>query len=690
MSISNVLARQLRFQGLFSWALAVGLLLLAALLTACVAAGDGRARPAAEADAATPPALPRLAWDEARARHRGAGPVLWIGAPDDRLKTGSDRLRYAGCTEAGAAVRLDGRVLTVYSTGAFVGMLPLRAGRNVFTFIATRDGKKSEKKITVNRALPLVQVPARPLAISDRWPMMPQPGALTLVPGDVLTVEFHGSPGGRAWFRIGQDSRRHPMHELVREANGVRERGTYRGEYAIAPGDAFVAVPIRVGLEARAPGIVRPASVTALTGTMLTVAWSRFPQTIAAREDDTPLFSSASREAARITHVWRDTRLDVTGRRGDFLQVRLGATSSAWVLASDFRVEPAAGDAPGASQPPALPPDRDLAVLGAPTLEWDDTAREAVLRFPLHLPQGPAHPLPFLLTGGDGAEPARLTLWDARPVVPPGADDGAAASTPSWRLAPNPLLHTVTAARVDTLTLTLTADTGPCWGTDVRFAGDMLEWRLRARPAAAGLDAAEPLRGLAILLDPGHGGGDSGAVGAAGLRESDANLAIALRLAKLLEAGGARVTLTRESDTGVSLDERVRAIARTRPDLVLSIHNNSVGDEEDPLAARGPLTFYSLGYQQPLARCLEDSLAGGAAPPPGVRLVRQAAFRVTRNSRLAPAALVECAFLSQPEDEALLLRLAFLDSLTQGLYKGIAAFARGSATTLAEPAASRP
>ena len=91
------------------------------------AAGDDKARAAVAEDTATMPALPRPGWDEARARHRGAGPALWIGAPEDRLKTDSDRLRYAGCTEAGADVRLDGRPLTVYPTGAFVGMLPLHA-----------------------------------------------------------------------------------------------------------------------------------------------------------------------------------------------------------------------------------------------------------------------------------------------------------------------------------------------------------------------------------------------------------------------------------------------------------------------------------------------------------------------------------------------------------------------------------
>jgi N-acetylmuramoyl-L-alanine amidase len=640
--------------------------------------------------------------------------------PEDRLKTDSDRVRYAGCTEAGTAVRLDGRLLTVYPTGAFVGMLPLRTGRNAFTFTATRDGKTAEKTIAVNRALPPPRVSTRPLAISDRWPMTPQPGALSLLPGEVLTVEFHGSPGGRAWFRIGQDSRRHPMHELTREADGVRERGTYRGEYAIDPGDAFVAAPICAGLEVRAPGIARPGVVTVLTGTMLTTAWNRVHETIAAREDDTPVFFAASREAARLTHLWRGTQLEVTGRRGDLLRVRLGATSFAWVSASDFRTDPTDGDALSLPPPPALPPDRALAVVGAPTLAWDDAARQAILRFPLHLPQGPSRPLPFLLTGGDGREPARLTLWGARPeaVSMPSAgarasrshqlksdgserdarapaalaipEDGAAGDGLAWRLQPNPLLHTVTAARTDLLTLALEADTGPCWGTDVRFAGDAVEWRLRAPPPAAGRDAAEPLRGLAIVLDPGHGGGDSGAVGAAGLRESDANLAIAQRLAQLLEAGGARVLLTRASDTAVSLDDRVLWIARQNPDLVLSIHNNSVGEEEDPVAARGSLTFYSLGYQQPLARCLEDSLRGVGVPAPGVRFVRQAGFRVTRNCRAAPAALVECAFMSQPEDEALLLRRPFLDSLARGLYKGIAAFARGSATTPAEPAATRP
>ena len=88
----------------------------------------------------------------------------------------------------------------------------------------------------------------------------------------------------------------------------------------------------------------------------------------------------------------------------------------------------------------------------------------------------------------------------------------------------------------------------------------------------------EVLDGAHVVLDPGHGGDQTGAVGANGLLESDLNLAVALRAAELLRADGVTVVLTREDDLRVSLATRAAIATNLEPVAFLSIHHNAVAD----------------------------------------------------------------------------------------------------------------
>ena len=78
-----------------------------------------------------------------------------------------------------------------------------------------------------------------------------------------------------------------------------------------------------------------------------------------------------------------------------------------------------------------------------------------------------------------------------------------------------------------------------------------------------------------IVIDPGHGGKDPGAIGRGGLTEKSVNLSVSRRLAKILRARGVKVVLTRSRDVFLSLDQRVRICNREKPDLFLSIHANA-------------------------------------------------------------------------------------------------------------------
>lgn len=111
--------------------------------------------------------------------------------------------------------------------------------------------------------------------------------------------------------------------------------------------------------------------------------------------------------------------------------------------------------------------------------------------------------------------------------------------------------------------------------------------------------STKPLSGLTILVDPGHGGSDPGALGILGSRysEKNVNLATALKLKKNLESYGATVVMTRTTDIYISLQERLSISRKIKPDLFISIHSNSVSPDRDINNVYG----FSLHYKEDFA-----------------------------------------------------------------------------------------
>ncbi|MBC7288247.1 MAG: N-acetylmuramoyl-L-alanine amidase [Armatimonadetes bacterium] len=184
------------------------------------------------------------------------------------------------------------------------------------------------------------------------------------------------------------------------------------------------------------------------------------------------------------------------------------------------------------------------------------------------------------------------------------------------------------------------------------------------------------LSGKTIVLDPGHGGADSGATGPGGLQEKTVNLDIALRAAEVLRAQGASVVLTRTADasvappgspTSVELEARRLVATRAGADIFVSIHNNSV-DGAGARNVAGTEAYYWTAFSQPLARHL--SAAVSAALGTQNRFVASRPFSVLRSTD-CPRALVECAYLSNPDEAAYMARPEFRARAAEGIVAGI-------------------
>lgn len=154
---------------------------------------------------------------------------------------------------------------------------------------------------------------------------------------------------------------------------------------------------------------------------------------------------------------------------------------------------------------------------------------------------------------------------------------------------------------------------------------------------------------MRIVIDPGHGGSDPGAVGPNGLKEAHVNLAVALKVAEKLRKAGVEVKLTRSGDVFVDLQSRCDIANSFGADYFVSIHCNSAGTPE----AKGIETYcYKFGGQgEILAKAIQTELI--AATGRANRGVKTANYYVLRRTNM-PAVLTELAFISNPEEERLL------------------------------------
>jgi len=274
------------------------------------------------------------------------------------------------------------------------------------------------------------------------------------------------------------------------------------------------------------------------------------------------------------------------------------------------------------------------------------------------------------------------------PVIAPG----------SKATSPGPVEHKTRSAR-----------------TKRKISSPSLEVR-EAQPTANGdrsLIRALGLKIGKIVIDPGHGGHDTGTIGPNGLQEKDLVLEVAKRLGKQLERLGAEVVYTRSDDTFIPLETRTAIANQEQADLFVSIHANSSNDPD----ARGVETYYlnftssrdalevaarenavsekSIHELQDLVKKIalkekieeshefaadvQQSLHSGlAAKNPGIRDrgVKKAPFIVLIGANM-PSILCEISFVSNPGDEKRLETPEYRQRIADSLYRGIAKYVNG-------------
>jgi len=182
----------------------------------------------------------------------------------------------------------------------------------------------------------------------------------------------------------------------------------------------------------------------------------------------------------------------------------------------------------------------------------------------------------------------------------------------------------------------------------------------------------KPLSGITIMLDPGHGGDDSGAIGPLGLQypEKKINLETAQRLKRELELLGAKVLMTRTTDVAVSLEDRLAASRKALPDMFLSIHANSMADNVDISKINGFSAHYKEALAKPLAQVLANQSAEAGRRNRGIVYNN---FYVVRGT-WTPSILIETGFVPNPDEFELLTSISGQKQLAKSLAEGIAEY----------------
>jgi N-acetylmuramoyl-L-alanine amidase len=195
----------------------------------------------------------------------------------------------------------------------------------------------------------------------------------------------------------------------------------------------------------------------------------------------------------------------------------------------------------------------------------------------------------------------------------------------------------------------------------------------RQAPSSAGLPQV-PRGRFRVVIDPGHGGPDPGAVGIGGLRETDVVLDIGLQVARLLQSRGVQVLMTRTSEIDVDLPPRVALANSSGADVFLSIHANALSMDRPDV--NGIETFYAQsGYSQALASVIQQEVLAVSPGSPD-RGARPGRFFVIRRT-VMPSALVETGFVTGELDSPRLASSAHRQRLAQAIARGILRYLGG-------------
>jgi N-acetylmuramoyl-L-alanine amidase len=534
----------------------------------------------------------------------------------------SARQFLIGSTCKTCSLTINNQPVKVYPTGAFAYELNLVPGDTSFTLSAqTGDGKAVTKNVGYAYTLPAPPdtVKTTEIASIETFPE----GNLFVQAGDRIKIKVKALPGATVTANGAI-----PLYEMPSSMPGI-----YQGEYVVRPFDSFQVKKFNVQLTDKTGKSVFKeskywVSVFSPQAPNIAVTKGRLSHLLFGLGED-------RLGGAKIGYLDSLVQLNVTGKVGSQYKVQLSKYRSAFIDDEYLSFLPK-----GTFTPESLTTNFRA---------WGDEKFD-------YVSIGLSARLPY--QSQQMINPSKIVV-----------DVFGATSNTNWIIQMENVkeIKNVFYEQIEdgVLRVHIELNHAQHWGHSLYYNRSNLVIKVKRQPQKLSL------ANLTIGVDAGHGGSNTGAGGPTGSSEKALALAVSLKLQKALEAKGAKVIMSRNTEVFFDNKERILFYRDSTPDLLLSIHLNS---SADPIRVGGTSTYYRhIGFRELSHAIYKRMLELGLKEYGNI-----GSFNFMLNSPTEyPTALVETLFISNPEEEMLMLDESFQQRMVDKMVLGIEDFLKG-------------
>ena len=530
---------------------------------------------------------------------------LLVVFPPTNYQTSTEKIFFIGTAPPKGQVLINGKLINRSKAGHFSPSFPLQLGENIFK-VRYQNQEREIKIIRVSTQ------PELPQGLGFAKDSLTPAADIARLPGELICFSAVAPPQATVWVNLvnqniallpqPSQAQLPPNSSVLTGLNqpNLSSLTKYQGCTTVTNAADLGKPQFNLQINDQRITQTGLGKIEILSPTQLPVA------EIASESGVTRTGSST--DYSRLTPLPKGTMASVTGKNGEWLRLDYGA----WINSKETKIISG-----------AVAPQTVIRSVG-----YRQLAEATEIRFPLETA------VPVSVEQGNNA--FTLTLYNTTAQTDTiRLDDNRLISRLDWQqVSPTQIKYTFNLKNIQQ------------WGYKLRYDNTTLVLTLRHPPDLKNSKRL-PLSGIKIVLDPGHGGKESGASGPTGYLEKDVNLIISQLLRDELVKRGAKVVMTREDDRDVSLVERQTIINKQEPAIALSVHHNSLPDNGDAEKTKGFGTFWYHPQSHSLAVFLQNYVVKKLGKPSyGVFWNNLA---LTRPSA-APAVLLELGFMSSPDE----------------------------------------
>jgi N-acetylmuramoyl-L-alanine amidase len=525
--------------------------------------------------------------------------------PSANYQTSEEKIFFLGTAPPNGEVFINGKSITRSKAGHFAPNFPLQLGENLFTVLY----QNQERQIKVTRISSLPEIP-KGLAFAKN--SLTPAKDIAKIAGELIC--FSAIAPSNATVSIKVANRTIPLLPQPQQAQLPSNLAALTGnnqpitQSNIAKYEACTTINAAADLgQPQFQLTLNGKTITQIGDGKIQILSPAQLQVAEVTVDAGVARTGPSTDYSRLTPLPKGTRATVTGFEGEWLRLDYGA----WINSKETRILSG-----------AVPPKTIIRSVG-----YRQLANATEIVFPLQVP------VPVSVQQGDRFLTLTLYNTTAQTDIIRSVDN-ALISRLDWQQLPQGGVQ-----------YTFNLKKNQQWGYKLRYDGTSLVLSLRQPPEIRKND--KPLSGIKILLDPGHGGKESGATGPTGYLEKDLNLVVSKLLRDELVKRGAMVVMTRENDKEVSLSDRQAIIDQEEAAISISIHHNSLPDDGDAEKIKGFAAFWYHPQAHSLAVFLHNYVVKKLKRPSyGVFWDNLALTRPAST----PSVLLELGFMSNPDE----------------------------------------